>query len=54
MNTWATIWAGVILAALSAFACLSLVVTIGGFRDLVMLLKRESRRTKQGRKMPRK
>ena len=42
MESWANFWAAVIILALTAFAILAVVVTIGGWRDLMALLKRDS------------
>ena len=37
---WETLWKGVFLLTLLVFATMSVWVTIGGYRDLKLLLKR--------------
>ena len=50
MNGWATFWAGVIIVSLVAFTGLAIVVTIGGWRDLLALLKHDSKPENPDRK----
>ena len=40
MNVWGMFWGATIIVALTAFAILSIVVTIGGWSDLKTLLAR--------------
>jgi hypothetical protein len=50
MYGWATFWAGVIIVSLVAFTGLAIVVTIGGWRDLLALLKHDSKPENPDRK----
>jgi hypothetical protein len=50
MHGWATFWAGVIIVSLAAFTVLAVVVTIGGWRDLLALLKHDSKPENPDRK----
>jgi len=50
MHGWATFWAGVIIVSLAAFTGLAVVVTIGGWRDLLALLKHDSKPENPDRK----
>ena len=49
MNEWAGFWAIMIVVSLATFAVLSVVVAIGGWRDLKELLDRtdESERSSE-------
>jgi hypothetical protein len=40
MHGWATFWGIVLLSALGIFACVSLVVSVGGFSDVLAMLRR--------------
>ena len=43
MNGWASFWTFVIIITVTAFALLAIVVTIGGFRDLKILLRKDEK-----------
>tara|TARA_B100001123_G_C14596011_1_gene743966 strand:- start:390 stop:539 length:150 start_codon:yes stop_codon:yes gene_type:complete len=43
LNGWASFWTFVIIITVAAFALLAIVVTIGGFRDLKILLRKEEK-----------
>ena len=47
MITWSSFWLGLIIACLTMFAGLSVFVTIGGFRDVLVMFRRIDRQHEQ-------
>lgn len=49
MNGWLLFWTADLLVAATAFAIITIIVTVRGYRDLIQLFRRLTQPDQQGR-----